>query len=51
MAVGMAMAEAHLAAKFNKEGYPVVDHYTYVLGGDGCMMEGITLKQCLLQEP
>ncbi|CUH91587.1 transketolase [Herbinix luporum] len=42
MAVGMAMAEAHLAAKFNKEGYPVVDHYTYVLGGDGCMMEGIT---------
>jgi transketolase, bacterial and yeast len=42
MSVGMAMAEAHLAAKFNKEGYPVVDHYTYVLGGDGCMMEGIT---------
>ncbi len=42
MAVGMAMAEAHLAAKFNKEGYPVVDHFTYVLGGDGCMMEGIT---------
>ncbi len=42
MAVGMAMGEAHLAAKFNKEGYPVVDHYTYALGGDGCMMEGIT---------
>lgn len=42
MAVGMAMAEAHLAAKFNREGYPVVDHYTYVLGGDGCMMEGIS---------
>lgn len=42
MAVGMAMAEAHLAAVFNKEGYPVVDHYTYVLGGDGCMMEGIS---------
>ena len=42
MAVGMAMAEAHLAAKFNKENYPIVDHYTYVLGGDGCMMEGIT---------
>jgi len=42
MSVGMAMAEAHLSAKFNKEGYPVVDHYTYVLGGDGCMMEGIT---------
>ena len=42
MAVGMAMAEAHLAAVFNKENYPVVDHYTYVLGGDGCMMEGIS---------
>ena len=42
MAVGMAMAEAHLEAVFNKEGYPVVDHYTYVLGGDGCMMEGIS---------
>ena len=44
MAVGMAMAEAHLAVKFNKEGYPVVDHYTYVLGGDGCMMEGINYE-------
>lgn len=42
MAVGMAMAETHLASVFNKEEYPVVDHYTYVLGGDGCMMEGIT---------
>ena len=42
MAVGMAMAEAHLASVFNKEDYPVVDHYTYVLGGDGCMMEGIS---------
>ncbi len=42
MAVGMAMAEAHLAAVFNKENYPIVDHYTYVLGGDGCMMEGIS---------
>ncbi len=42
MAVGMAMAEAHLAAVFNKDGFPVVDHYTYVLGGDGCMMEGIS---------
>ncbi len=42
MAVGMAMAEAHLGAKFNKQGYSVVDHYTFVLGGDGCMMEGIT---------
>lgn len=42
MAVGMAMAEAHLSSVFNKEGFSVVDHYTYVLGGDGCMMEGIS---------
>ncbi|MDF2472573.1 MAG: tkt [Anaerocolumna sp.] len=42
MAVGMAMAEEHLASKFNKEGFPIVDHYTFVLGGDGCMMEGIS---------
>ena len=42
MAVGMAMAEAHLASVFNKDNYPVVDHYTFVLGGDGCMMEGIS---------
>lgn len=42
MAVGMAMAEAHLGEVFNKENYPVVDHYTYALGGDGCMMEGIS---------
>lgn len=42
MAVGMAMAEAHLAAVFNKPEYSVVDHCTYVLGGDGCMMEGIS---------
>lgn len=42
MAVGMAMAEAHLAAEFNKDGYPVVDHYTYALCGDGCLMEGIS---------
>lgn len=44
MAVGMAMAEAHLGSIFNKEGFPVVDHYTYVLGGDGCMMEGISYE-------
>lgn len=42
MAVGMAIAESHLARVFNRENYPVVDHYTYVLGGDGCMMEGIS---------
>ncbi|QHW35306.1 transketolase [Paenibacillus rhizovicinus] len=44
MAVGMAMAEAHLAAKFNQDGFPVVDHYTYALVGDGCLMEGISYE-------
>ena len=47
-AVGMAMAEKHLAAKFNREGYPVVDHYTYCILGDGCMMEGISHEACSL---
>lgn len=42
MAVGMAMAEAHLAAIFNKPDFPIMDHHTFVLGGDGCMMEGIS---------
>lgn len=41
-AVGMAMAEAHLAKTFNTEKYNLIDHYTYTLVGDGCMMEGIT---------
>lgn len=40
-AVGMAIAETHLAAKYNREGFNVIDHYTYALCGDGCMMEGI----------
>ena len=40
--VGMAMAEAHLAATYNKENYPVVDHYTYVLASDGDLQEGIS---------
>ena len=40
-AVGMAIAEDYLAQKFNKEGFPIVDHYTYALCGDGCMQEGI----------
>ncbi|WP_199613876.1 transketolase [Paenibacillus alkalitolerans] len=44
MAVGMAMAEAHLASKFNRDGFPVVDHYTYALAGDGCLMEGISYE-------
>lgn len=42
MAVGMAMAEAHLAAKYNKDNFPIVDHYTYSLVGDGDIMEGIS---------
>jgi transketolase len=42
MAVGMAMGEEHLASVFNKEDKKIVDHYTFVLGGDGCMMEGIS---------
>ena len=41
-AVGMAMAEAHLAEKFNKPGYEVVNHNTYAIVGDGCLMEGIS---------
>lgn len=41
-AVGMAMAEEHLAAKFNKKDFPLVDHYTYVLTGDGDLQEGIS---------
>ncbi|QMV39829.1 transketolase [Cohnella cholangitidis] len=44
MAVGMAMAEAHLASKFNQNGFPVVDHHTYALVGDGCLMEGISYE-------
>lgn len=45
-AVGFAVAEAHLAAIFNKPEYPVVDHYTYVLTGDGCLEEGIGYEAC-----
>ena len=44
--VGMALAEAHLAAKYNRPGYKVVDHYTYVLCGDGCLEEGISYEAC-----
>lgn len=47
-AVGFAMAEAHLASKFNKPGYPVVDHNTYVISGDGCLMEGISYEAASL---
>lgn len=44
MATGMAMAEAHMASKFNREDSKIVDHYTYVLCGDGCLMEGINYE-------
>lgn len=47
-AVGMAMAEAHLAAKFNKPGYEIVNHYTYTITGDGCLMEGISSEAASL---
>lgn len=46
--VGMALAENYLASKFNQPGFEVVDHYTYVLAGDGCMMEGITSEAASL---
>ena len=47
-AVGMALAEKILAAEFNKDGLNIVDHYTYVFMGDGCMMEGVSHEACSL---
>lgn len=47
-AVGFAMAESHLAAEFNKPGYNVIDHYTFVLSGDGCLMEGVSSEAASL---
>ena len=47
-AVGFALAEQLLAAEFNREGFPIVDHYTYTFMGDGCMMEGISHEVCSL---
>ncbi len=45
-AVGMALAEAHLAAKYNRPGFEVVNHYTYAICGDGCLQEGIAYEAC-----
>jgi transketolase len=47
-AVGLALAEAHLAAKFNKPGVDLVDHYTYVIMGDGCHQEGVSSEAASL---
>lgn len=47
-AVGMAIAEAYLSARYNRPGYPVVDHCTYVLAGDGDLMEGVAAEACSL---
>jgi transketolase len=47
-AVGMAIAEKALAGQFNRDGHHIVDHYTYVFMGDGCMMEGISHEACSL---
>ncbi|HTQ99531.1 MAG TPA: transketolase, partial [Candidatus Acidoferrum sp.] len=47
-AVGMAIAERTLAARFNRDGFPIIDHYTYVFAGDGCLMEGISHEVCSL---
>ena len=47
-AVGMALAERVLAAQFNRPGHDIIDHYTYVFAGDGCLMEGISHEVCSL---
>jgi transketolase len=47
-AVGMALAESHLAAVFNKENYPIINHYTYVICGDGDLQEGVSMESASL---
>jgi len=48
LTVGMALAEAHLAAKFNREKYNIIDHYTYTICGDGDLMEGVAQEAASL---
>ncbi|RYY83166.1 hypothetical protein EON63_11840 [archaeon] len=47
-AVGLAISEKHLAAVYNRDGFPVVDHFTYVICGDGCLQEGVSSEACSL---
>ena len=46
--VGMAMAQAHLAAKFNQKGFPIIDHYIYAIVSDGDLMEGVSYESASL---
>ncbi|MBA5770184.1 transketolase, partial [Escherichia coli] len=48
MAAGMALAESHLAAEYNQPNYPIVDHYTYAICGDGDLMEGVASETASL---
>lgn len=47
-AVGMAIAETYMAERFNSVGFPIINHYTYCLAGDGCLMEGVAQEACSL---
>jgi transketolase len=50
-AVGMALAEAHLAARYNRPGFDIVDHYTYVFASDGDVMEGVSHEALARRAP
>ena len=47
-AVGLAIAERHLAAEFNEPSFDIFDHFTYVICGDGCLQEGVSSEACSL---
>lgn len=47
-AVGLAIAQAHLGATFNKDGFPIFDNHTYMFTGDGCLMEGVSAEAASL---